>query len=210
MSARISSIAVFVCAAALATPVVATAQTPSPSTQPRSTAAPPVRGPQVTPPGDYVIGPEDVLGILFWRDEALSGDVMVRPDGKISIPLMNEIVVAGLTPEQLRAKLLEEAKKFVEEPNVTVVVRQINSRKVFITGQVTRPGAYPLTSPATVLQIIAVAGGLTEFADGEKITILRTENGKSTSLKFNYEDVRKGRKLEQNILLKAGDTIVVP
>jgi polysaccharide biosynthesis/export protein len=205
-----STIAACVCAVAIGTTIVRVQAAQKPADQKAPTGAPVVRGPQVQPPGDFVIGPDDVLGILFWRDEALSGDVVVRPDGKISIPLMNEIVVAGLTPEQLRVKLLEEAKRFVEEPNVTIVVRQINSRKVFVTGQVTRPNAYPLTSPTTVLQIIAIAGGLTEFADGKKITILRTESGKTVSLKFNYDDVRKGKKLEQNILLKAGDTVVVP
>ncbi len=161
------------------------------------------------PPG-YVIGPLDVLEVLFWRDKDLSAEVVVRPDGKISLPLLNDVAVTGMTPEQLRASLLVQAKKFVEDPSVTVVVRQINSRKVFITGQVTRPGSYPLTTATTVLQLLAIAGGLTEFADGKNVTILRQEAGKPQSLKFSYEDVRKGKKLEQNILLRVGDTVIVP
>lgn len=164
----------------------------------------------VQPPADYVIGPDDVLGVLFWRDETLSGDVVVRPDGKISLPLLNEIEVVGMTPEQLRSVLLTRASKFVEEPSVAVVVRAINSRKVFITGQVARPGSYPLTAPTSVLQLIAVAGGLTDYADSKNVVILRKEKGRPTSLKFNYQDVRKGKKLEQNILLQVGDTVVVP
>lgn len=167
-------------------------------------------GAAVQAPADYVIGPDDVLGVLFWRDETLSGDVVVRPDGKISLPLLNEIEVAGMTPEQLRGVLLTRASKFVEEPSVAVVVRAINSRKVFITGQVSRPGSYPLTAPTSVLQLIAVAGGLTDYADSKNVVILRKEQGRPISLKFNYQDVRKGKKLEQNILLQVGDTIVVP
>src|SRR5205085_11639528 len=102
-------------------------------------ASPAASVPSVEPPGDYVIGPEDVLGIVFWRDRDLSADVIVRPDGRISLPLLNDVDVAGLTPDQVRAKVVEGAKRYVDEPNATVVVRQINSRKVFITGNVERP-----------------------------------------------------------------------
>jgi polysaccharide export outer membrane protein len=162
------------------------------------------------PPG-YVIGPDDVLVVTFWRERDLSGEVVVRPDGKISLPLLNDVQASGLTPEQLRAKVMEGANKFVENANATVVVKQINSRKVFITGQVTRPGPYPLGGgPTTVLQLIAIAGGLLEFADSENIVVIRTESGHPVSLKFNYKDVAKRKGLEQNVELKPGDTVVVP
>lgn len=179
-----------------------------PSAQPP--AAPAGEPPAVVTASDYLIGPDDVLGVLFWRDATMSGDFVVRPDGRISVPLLNDVQAAGLTPETLRQRLLELAKAFVAEPNVTVVVRAINSRKVFVTGQVARQAAYPLTTPTTILQMIALAGGITDYADGKKIAIIRKENGKETSLPFNYEDVRRGKKLEQNILLKAGDVVIVP
>lgn len=164
----------------------------------------------VQPPADYVIGPEDSLAIVFWREKELSSDVLVRPDGMISLPLLNDLPAAGLTPEQLRQKVIQEANRFVEDANVTVVVKQINSRKVFITGHVNKPGPYPLISPTTVLQLIATAGGLVEFADDKNILIIRTERGRQMSYRFNYKDVTKRKNLQQNIQLKPGDTIVVP
>jgi polysaccharide export outer membrane protein len=164
----------------------------------------------VTPP-DYVIGPEDVLTVLFWRDKDMSSDVAVRPDGKITLPLVNEIQAAGLTPEELRVQVTEAASKFlVEVPTVSVVVKAINSRKVFVTGMVGKPGPYPLTGPTTVLQLLSMAGGLHEYADSKNISIIRVVNGKQTSLRFNYKDVAKRKNLQQNIELKPGDTIIVP
>jgi polysaccharide export outer membrane protein len=162
------------------------------------------------PPADYVIGPEDLLGIVFWREKDLSADVSVRPDGRISLPLLNDVVAAGLTPTELRERLTEEARRYVEDPNVTVVVRQINSRRVFVTGEVMKPGPYPLTAPTTVLQMLAMAGGLREYADAKNILIMRLENGRTVSYAFNYRDVSKRRNIRQNIELKPGDTIVVP
>jgi polysaccharide export outer membrane protein len=162
----------------------------------------------VTPPPGYVIGAADVLSIVFWRDKDMSGDVIVRPDGKISVPLLNEIQAAGLTPAELRERLTTDSKQFIGNPNITVVVKQINSRKVFITGEVAKPGPYSLDSPMTVLQLIALAGGLTPFADGKKIMIVRSEKGKPVTIAFNYRDVDKN--LQQNILeLRPGDTVVV-
>jgi polysaccharide export outer membrane protein len=161
-------------------------------------------------PADYVIGPEDVLGVLFWREPDMSADVTVRPDGKITLPLIGEMMVTGLKPDVLRDQLQKAGGKYLADANVTVVVRQINSRKVFITGQVAQPGAFPLTSPRTVLQLIALAGGLGEYAEGDNITILRTGSSGPQTLKFNYKDVSKGKKLEQNIQLQPGDTVVVP
>jgi polysaccharide export outer membrane protein len=151
-----------------------------------------------------------VLSIVYWKDKDMSADAQVRPDGKIALPLINEITAAGLTPDQLRERLTTESKKFMEDANITVVVRQINSRKVFIMGEVNKPGPYPLTASTTVMQLIATAGGLREYANGKKIIIMRNENGKPLSLPFNYKDVSSGKNLNQNVELKPGDTVVVP
>ena len=164
----------------------------------------------VTPPADYVIGADDVLSVVFWRDKDMTADVTVRPDGKISLVLINDVQAAGLTPDQLRASVTEAAAKFVDDPTVTVVVKQINSRKVFITGQVSKPGPYPLGGPTTVLQLIAQAGGVLEYADTENIVVMRAENGKPTSVRVNYRDLARGKNLTQNLVLKPGDTIIVP
>jgi polysaccharide export outer membrane protein len=164
----------------------------------------------VTPPAGYIIGPDDQLSVVYWREKDMSADVVVRPDGLISLPLLNDVQASGLTPEQLRAAITKGATKFVEEPTVSVVVKAINSRRVFITGQVAKPGPYPLGAPTTVLQLITIAGGVAEYADKDKIIVLRNENGKQTTFKFNYEHVTKGKNLAQNIELKPGDTVVVP
>src|SRR5262245_24274860 len=147
---------------------------------------------------------------MFWHEKDMSADVIVRPDGKITLPLLNEVLAAGLTPEQLRLKVTDEAKRYVEEPNATVVVRQINSRRVYITGQIAKGGPYALSSTMTVLQLISMAGGLNEYAKASKISIMRTENGKQMRYAFNYKDVIEGKNLKQNIELKPGDTVIVP
>jgi polysaccharide export outer membrane protein len=175
------------------------------------TSTPPANLPTgVATPADFVIGQNDVLTVVFWRDKDMSSDVAVRPDGKISLPLLNDVQAAGLTPEQLRQQITTLAARLVEDPTVTVVVKEINSRKVFITGQVAKPGPYPLSGPTTVLQLIAMAGGVLEYADSKNITVMRTENGKPVSFGFNYKDVTKRKNLKQNIELKPGDTIIVP
>ena len=170
----------------------------------------PASGPSVDVPPEYVIGPQDVLGIVFWRDPDMTGDVTVRPDGRITLPLIGDLIAAGVSPDALQAMILKAATKVLKEPNVTVVIRQINSRKVFITGQVTTPGPHVLAGPLTVMQLISMAGGLTEYAKKKDITILRTENGQQKVFLFNYNDVAKGKNLATNILLKPGDTVVVP
>ncbi len=173
--------------------------------------SPPVPADAVTPPTDYVIGPDDVLAVLFWREKDLSVEqVAVRPDGKITLPLLNDVQAAGLTPDQLREAVQKAAAQYVEDPNATIVVRQINSRRFFVTGQVGKPGPYPLGGPLTVLQALSLAGGTVEFAKTDKIIIMRTTGAKTETLKFNYKDVMKGKNLQQNILLKPGDTILVP
>ena len=159
-------------------------------------------------PADFVIGPDDVLSIVFWRDKEMSTQVTVRPDGKISLPLLGEMQAAGLTPAGLSTHLTAESKRFFANPNITVIVNQVNSRKVFITGQIAQPGSYALTGPMTVLQLISMAGGLKDFADGKNITIVRRENGQTSSYAFNFKEI--GRNLRQNIDLKPGDTVVVP
>jgi polysaccharide export outer membrane protein len=158
----------------------------------------------------YVIGPDDVLAVVFWRDKDTSTDVVVRPDGKITLPLFNDIQAAGLTPDQLRGAIQKLAEKYFQEPNVSVVVKAVNSRKVYVTGAVGKPGPYLLTSRTTVLQMLAQAGGLGDFAKKDKIAVLRTENGETKRYPFNYKDVIDGKKLEQNIELRPGDTLIVP
>ena len=163
----------------------------------------------ILPPG-YVIGPADVLSIVFWRDKDMTADVTVRPDGKITLPLLNEITAGGFTPEELRVRLVEAAKAYIEDPNATVVVKEIRSRNVFITGSVAKPATYPLNGEMTVLQLIAVAGGLQEYADAKNIVVIRTEDGRQQYFKFNYKDVISQKRAAQNVVLKPGDTVVVP
>jgi polysaccharide export outer membrane protein len=162
------------------------------------------------PPSGYVIGPGDVLSVLFWRDKDMSTDVTVRPDGKISLPLLNDVTAAGYAPDELRVKLKEAASKFIEDPDVSVVVREIKSRNVFITGMVARPASYSLNSDMTVMQLISVAGGLLEYAKKDKIIVQRKEGGKDRVFRFNYSDFIEQRNFAQNITLKPGDTVVVP
>jgi polysaccharide export outer membrane protein len=159
---------------------------------------------------DFQIGPEDVVGINFWREKEMSGDVTVRPDGFISLPLLGEIRAAGLSPSALAKEIQAMAGRYLTEPNVTVAVRQVNSRKVYITGEVANPGAYALTGPLTIVQLIALAGGFPEYARTEAITLLREEQGRILAFRFNFEEVARGRRLDQNIQLQPGDTIIVP
>jgi polysaccharide export outer membrane protein len=185
------------------------AATPSPG--PAATAAKPVVAGEVTPPPGYLIGPEDVLAVVFWREKDLSVDaIAVRPDGMITVPLINDIKAAGTTPDQLREQIQAAAGKYVTDPSVTVVVKTINSRKVFITGQVPKPGQYPLTAPTSVMQLIAMAGGVHEFADTKHILIMRSDGGQQVAMQFNYDDVLNRKNLQQNIPLLPGDTVVVP
>ncbi|HTV01613.1 MAG TPA: polysaccharide biosynthesis/export family protein [Luteitalea sp.] len=158
----------------------------------------------------FTIGPEDVLSVLVWREADVSGEVTVRADGMITLPLIRDVKAAGLTPNQLAEQVQAQLREFITDASVTVVVRQMNSRKAFITGEVAKPGAYPLVATTTVMQLIALAGGLTEFAESNAISVMRIEDGKTTTLKFAYKDVAKGKKAEQNIVLRPGDTVVVP
>jgi polysaccharide export outer membrane protein len=193
--------------AALTFAGVASAQEILASAPAAVTDAPAIR-PAVDTPDGFVIGPDDVLSIVFWRDKEMTTQVTVRPDGKITLPLVDEVQAAGLTPAGLRAQLIEASKRFFGNPTITVIVNEIHSRKVFITGQVVKPGPYVITTPTTVLQLIAMAGGLKDFADSSNIVIVRREAGRPSSHAFNYKEIR--RNLHQNIELKPGDTVLVP
>jgi polysaccharide export outer membrane protein len=159
---------------------------------------------------NYVIGSQDVLEISVWKEPELTRAVPVRPDGKISMPLLNDVQAAGLTPLQLAVDITTGLKKFVTDPQVTVIVTAINSQRVYILGEVTRAGAYPLLPNMTVLQALSSGGGFTQFANVKKIYVLRVVNGKQEKYPFNYKDVIAGKASDQNIFVKAGDTIVVP
>jgi len=159
---------------------------------------------------NYVIGSQDMLDISVWREPDFSRTVPVRPDGKISLPLLNDMQAAGLTPSQLAEELTKSLNKFVTNPQVTIIVTQINSQRFYVLGEAARPGAYTLIPDMTILQGLSNAGGFTPYANSKKIYLLREENGKQQKLSFNYKDVISGKRTEQNIALKNGDTIVVP
>jgi polysaccharide export outer membrane protein len=161
-----------------------------------------------TPP-DYVLGSDDQLHITVWKETDFTVTLPVRPDGKISLPLINDIQAAGLTPMQLRDSITEKLKKYIADPRVTVVVTAMNSRRVFVSGEVLHTGAMPLLPNMTMLQALAAAG-FTQFANLKGIYVLRMENGKQVKLPFNYRQVIKGNHPEQNIPLRPGDTVVVP
>jgi len=210
---RSRGLASLVVVVAMSSAVIAQAQKPGATAQSMPAAAVAAAAPRptdpVVPPG-YVIGTDDLLSIVYWKDKDMSADAKVRPDGRIALPLINEVQAAGLTPEQLQKRLTEESKKFMEDASITVVVREINSRRVFITGEVNKPGPYPLTSSTTVIQLISLAGGLRDYANAKNIMIMRSEAGRQVALKFNYKDVASGKNLAQNVELRPGDTVVVP
>ena len=158
----------------------------------------------------YVIGAEDVLYIHVWREDALSKSVPVRMDGNISLPILNEIKAAGLTPLQLKEALTTRLKEFIESPTVSVTVTEANSFKVYVSGQVKTPGVYRLRSETTVLQIIPMAGGFTDWANQKKILIIRRENGKEKRITVNYKKIMKGDGPGSDFTLKPGDTVIVP
>jgi polysaccharide export outer membrane protein len=159
----------------------------------------------------YTIGPEDVISVSVWKEPDVSNSaVPVRPDGMVSLPLLGDVQAAGKTPSQLSADITTRLKKYIEEPRVTVVVTGMNSRRIFILGEVNHPGPTGMSANMTVLQAISAAGGPTAYANTKKITVLRAEQGKQTKFLFNYKEVIKGNNQDQNIQLKPGDTIVVP
>jgi polysaccharide biosynthesis/export protein len=158
----------------------------------------------------YQIGPEDVLDISVWKEPDVSRVVPVRPDGRISLPLINDVQAAGSSPQQLAKTISDKLRKYLNEPQVTVIVTQINSQRVFVVGEVLKAGAFPLIPGMTVLQALSSAGGFTTFADVKKIHVMRLKDGKHVELPFNYREVLKGDNADQNIKLEPGDTVVVP
>jgi polysaccharide export outer membrane protein len=157
----------------------------------------------------YQIGPEDVLDISVWKNPELSRTVPVRPDGKVSLPLVNDIVVSGLTPTELRDQLATRLSDFVPMPEVSVIVREVHSRKVAVVGAVKTAGRYELKSPMTVLEVIALAQGFTDFATRDRIVILRQTGGTTTRIPFNYRKISDGAD-QENFFVHPGDIIVVP
>lgn len=190
---------------ALPAPLAAQA-TPTPQsviTNPGSAA------PALTLPKDYVIGVEDVLNVVFWNAKELSAEVLVRPDGKISLPILNDVPAAGMTPEQLAESIAKIGTKFVRDSGATVIVKAVLSRKVYVVGEVAKPGPFQLGNEMNVIQAIGEAGGFLETAKKGDVVIVRNENGKERRFKFNYNDVVRGKNVEQNIRLLPGDTILV-
>ena len=187
-------------------PAVAAAQASAPTI-----ASAPSSQQAVSLPADYVIGVEDRLGVVFWReqDKALTTDVVVRPDGKISVPMLNDIAAAGLTPEQLAVVVQQAAGKYIRDAAATIIVREIHSRKVFVIGEVSRPGAVDLGSEMNVLQVLAAAGGFLEHAKKSDVVIVRKVNDREQRFKFNYKDVVRGKNIQQNIRVLPGDTVLV-
>ncbi len=167
------------------------------------------QAPDTTSASDYIIGADDQLRISVWKEPDLSETLPVRPDGKISMPLLNDVPAAGLTPLQLKDSITEKLKKFIADPRVTVVVTAMNSRRIFISGEVLHGGPMILLPHMTVLQALSQAG-FTQFANPKGIYLLRTENGRQRKIAFNYKQVVKGNHPEQNIMLQPGDTVVVP
>jgi polysaccharide biosynthesis/export protein len=157
----------------------------------------------------YVIGADDLLLVSVWKEPDLTMTLPVRPDGNISLPLLNDVTAAGLSPTQLAASITEKLRKYVADPRVTVIVTQINSQKVYVTGEVLHTGALQLLPHMTVLQALADAG-FTQFANTKGIYVLREENGQPQKIRVNYKRLVKGQAIDQNIILRAGDTIVVP
>jgi polysaccharide export outer membrane protein len=196
---------------ALVTPVSAqTEKNGKTSNQLQASIKPPSGALPATQDPNYIIGPQDVIDISVWKEPDLSRSVPVRPDGKISLPLLNDVQAAGLTPTQLGTQISANLTKYVTDPQVTVIVSQINSQRIYILGEVTKPGAFTLIPDMNVLQALSNAGGLTAFANSKKVYILRQSNAKQQKIPFNYKDVISGKDPGQNIALKAGDTIVVP
>jgi polysaccharide export outer membrane protein len=203
---------VFLACLTIAPPAGLAAQQQSASAKTAPTPAPdnePVPKPATMDP-EYLIGTGDVLSINVWKEPDVSSSVPVRPDGKISLPLVNDIQAAGLTPMQLGKLIHDKLQKYIEDPQVTVVVTGVNSRLVYLVGEVARAGSFPLIPKMTILQALSAAGGLGEFADAKGIYVLRNSDGKPKRIPFNYKEALKGEHPEQNIELQPGDTIVVP
>jgi len=159
---------------------------------------------------DYILGAEDVIEVSVWKSPELSTTVFIRPDGKISLPLIGDLQATGLTPIELRDSIKVFLRKYKKTPEVSVIVREINSFSIFFVGEVNNPGKINLKSETTLLQALTLVGGLAEFANAKKIVLLRRENGEERRIKINYKDILSGKNPDGNVLLKRGDTILVP
>ena len=179
----------------------------SPATEGRSTASLDPRAAEMA--AEFQIGPEDLLDISVWKNLELSRVVPVRPDGKVSLPLVNDIQAAGLTPSELRDQIATKLAEYIPAPEVSVMVREVHSRKVAVVGAVKMPGRYEMKSPMTVLEALALAQGLTDFASRDRIVVLREVNGTSQQIPFNYRKIGDGSS-QQNFFLRPGDIVVVP
>jgi polysaccharide export outer membrane protein len=161
-------------------------------------------------PDVYLLQPGDIVQIVVWKEQELQGDVLIRPDGGLSFPLAGDVVAAGRTVEAVRAEVEQRIRRYIPDGVVTVAVKQVNGNRIFVIGKVNRPGDFQLTRPTDVVQALSLAGGMTVFADANAIRVLHRENGRLTSTRFRYGDVEQGKRLEQNVLLQSGDTVVVP
>jgi polysaccharide export outer membrane protein len=191
--------------------VVATSATSGAATaEAQSAAVPPP--PQFTEsdPSSYRVGPEDVLEISVWREDALKKEVLVRPDGGLSYPLIGDVQAAGKTVNEIRAEVAKRLEKFIPEPAVSVTVLKVGSQRVYVLGKVTKPGEFAVGRYVDVLQALSMAGGLTQFAESNEIRVMRREGDRQIVLPFEYARVIRGQKLEQNIQLRGGDVVVVP
>jgi len=188
-------------------PAVAPAQEPAPAAASPAPAVPALAAGAAA--DTYVIGASDVLSITVWKEPTLSSSLLVRPDGMISLPLVGDVLASGLTPLQLADQIAAKLKKFVQDPNVSVVVSQIHSKIVYLLGEVAKKGPIEMTPDMTMLEAIASAGGLTDYANSKKIYILRNEAGKNLKIPVQYKKALKGDRT-LDLVLKSGDTIVVP
>ena len=179
-----------------------------PAVAPPKPGGPDIRPAVLTPP--YIIQPNDILEIFVWKEEKLTRKVFVRPDGRISFPLIQDLTAAGLSTSELKQRIEENLKQYIEVPNVTVILEAIQSYRVYVTGKVAKPGVYPSEKQINILQAIAMAGGFLEFADPSNIVVIRTNGDESSRFVFNYNDVIKAKNFNANMLPKAGDVIVVP
>jgi polysaccharide export outer membrane protein len=151
-----------------------------------------------------------MLTVSVWKEPELTGDILVRPDGGISMPLAGAVDAAGRTAEQVRATIDQRLRKYIPDPSVTVSVKQTYGNQIFVVGKVNKPGQYPINRPVDVMQALSIAGGTTAFASLNKIQVLRRQGDKQVAIQFHYTDVERGRNLDQNIVLQSGDTVVVP
>jgi polysaccharide export outer membrane protein len=175
----------------------------------KAAVTPPAQAANAVAPDTYVIGASDELTVTVWKEQALSGPLLVRPDGMISVPLLGDVQAAGLTPLQLADQITVKLKKFIQDPNVSVVLNQINSKKIYLLGEVGKKGPLEMTPGMTLLEAVASGGGFTDYANVKKTYILRWQDGKQQRIPVHYKEALKGES-QFNLALQPGDTIVVP